>query len=68
MSTDGTFKPGALANAGGVDAAAGQTLTVEFLSADPTLVSGTPRIWVNTTSGTLKFTADGSTTKTVTAT
>lgn len=68
MSVNNTFKPGTLANAAGIAAAAGQTLTVEFLAADPTLVSGTPRIWVNTTSGTLKFTHNGTTTKTVTAT
>lgn len=67
-NTNDTFKNTALANVGGVDAAAGQTLTVEFLSADPTLVAGEPRIWVNTTSGTLKFTHNGTTTKTVTAT
>jgi hypothetical protein len=68
MSVDNTFVPGGLANTGGVDATAGQTLTVEFLTADPTLTAGVPRIWVNTTSGTLKFSHNGSTTKTVTAT
>lgn len=66
--TSSTYKNSALANVAGVDAAAGQTLTVEFLTADPTLVSGVPRIWVNTTSGVLKFSHNGSTTKTVTAT
>lgn len=65
---DSTFKPSGYANTGGVDAAVGQTLTIEFLAADPTLVAGVPRIWINTTSGVLKFTADGAATKTVTAT
>lgn len=67
-NVDNTFRPGTLGNAGGVADAPGQTLTVEFLAADPTLVAGVPRIWVNTTTGVLKFTADGATTKVVTAT
>lgn len=67
-STNTTFFNTALANVSGVDAIAGETLTVEFLTADPTLVSGKAQIWVNTTTAVLKFTADGVTTKTVTAT
>lgn len=67
-NVDNTYKPSGLANAGGVDAAVGQTLTVEFLAADPALTAGQPRIWVNTATGVLKFTADGATTKVVTAT
>jgi hypothetical protein len=66
--TSSTFKNNSLANVGGIDAAAGQTLTVEFLTADPTLTSGQPRIWVNTTTGVLKFSHDGTTTRVVTAT
>lgn len=69
MSVNNTFKNSALANVGGVKAtAAGQTLTVEFLTADPSLTAGVPRIWVNTTSGVMKFSHDGAVTKTVTAT
>lgn len=67
-STNSTFKNSALPNVAGVDTAAGQTLAVEFLAADPTLVSGVPRVWVNTTTAVMKFTADGSVTKTITAT
>lgn len=63
-----TFRPSALSNTGGVGSANGQTLTVEFLAADPTLVAGVPRIWVNTATGVLKFTHNGTTVKTVTAT
>lgn len=63
-----TFKNSALANVAGVDNANGQTLTVEFLAADPTLVAGVPRIWVNTATGILKFSHNGTVTKTVTAT
>ena len=49
MNVDNTFKASGLANAGGVADVPGQTLTVEFLSANPTNVSGVPRIWYNTT-------------------
>lgn len=63
---DSTFKPGeALTNTKGQTT---PVLAVEFLAADPTLVAGVPRIWVNTTSGVLKFTHNGTTTRTVTAT
>lgn len=68
MSTNNTFRPGTLANAGGTKSASGQTLTVEFLSADPPLTAGVPRIWVNTTGGVMKFSHDGAAVKTVTAT
>lgn len=67
-STNSTFFNTALANVSGVDTIAGETLTVEFLTADPSLTSGIARIWVNTTTGLMKFTADGVTTKTITAT
>lgn len=63
-----SFKNSALPNVAGVDSADGQTLAVEFLAADPVLVAGVPRIWVNTATGILKFTHNGTTTKTVTAT
>lgn len=68
MSVNNTFKPGTMANSGGEKTAAGQQLTVEFLAADPALVAGVPRVWINTTTGILKFTHNGTTTKTVTAT
>lgn len=42
-------------------------ITVEVLSADPTLTAGEPRIWLNTTAGALKFSHDGATVLTVTA-
>lgn len=48
-----------------------QELSVEYLAADPADLSiGAPRIWVNTATGTLKFTftTSGVPTKTVTAT
>lgn len=67
MSVNNTFNPGTLANVTGVDSIDRQ-LTVEFLAADPAGVAGVPRIWVNTTTGILKFTANGTTVKTVTAT
>lgn len=67
MNVNNTFRPGTLANTGGVDAAAGQTLAVEFLAADPAMVAGVPRVWVNTTTGTLKFSHDGVAVKVVTA-
>lgn len=66
--TTSTFRNNNLANTKGVDVALGQTLTVEFLAADPTQAAGVPRLWVNTTTGILKFSADGATVKTVTAT
>lgn len=68
-STNSTYKNQALPNTGGVDATNGQTLAVEFLTADPTdLATNFPRMWVNTTTGILKFTVDGTTVKSVTAT
>ena len=68
-STNATFKSQALPNPKGVATPAGEVLAVEFLSADPAdLTTNFPRIWVNTTSGVLKFSANGTTTKTVTAT
>lgn len=56
-----TYRPGASANTAGVDTVEGQALTVEFLSADPTLEAGVPRIWFNTTTNTIKVTKDGAT-------
>lgn len=67
-STNTTFLNTAMGNVAGVDAIAGQTLTIEFLAADPTLVAGKAQVWVNTTTGIMKFTANGTTTKTITAT
>lgn len=68
-STNVTFKTQALPNTGGVDTPTGQTLSVEFLTADPTdLTTNFPRFWVNITTGVAKFTVDGTTTKTITAT
>lgn len=63
--TSSTFKNNSL---GSVQGAPASEVTVEFLAADPTLVAGEYRIWVNTTSHTLKFTDDGATTYTVTST
>lgn len=74
-NTNVTFKAGAFANTSGVGGSAAQQLTqeltVEFLAADPSdLATTSPRIWVNTTTGVLKYTytADGDPVKTVTAT
>lgn len=68
-STNVTFKTQALPNVAGVGAPNGQTLAVEFLTTDPTdLTTNFPRVWVNITSGVMKFTVNGSVTKTVTAT
>lgn len=66
-STNSSFLQDAFANTTGVDNAFRQ-ITVEVLLADPTLTSGEPRIWINTTTSLLKFSADGVVTKTVTAT
>lgn len=70
-STNVTYKTTGLPNTGGVDAVIGQTLAVEFLSADPTdLATTSPRVWVNTTTGIMKFTytSSGTPIKTITAT
>jgi len=70
-STNVTYKKSALPNTGGVDAVVEQTLAIEFLAADPTdLATTSPRIWINTTTGVLKFTytSSGTPIKTVTAT
>lgn len=65
----GWKRGGELANTGGVATPAGQSLAVEFLTADPTdLTTNFPRAWVNITTGVLKFTVNGTTVKTVTAT
>ena len=67
-STNDSFKRSrALVNTEGIDTADGQTIGVECLTTDPVLTAGEPRIWINLTSGTLKFTHNGSTVKTVTA-
>lgn len=75
VSTNATFKNGAFASVTGVGGSAAQALaqelSVEFLAADPSdLATTSPRIWVNTTTGILKFTynAAGTPVKTVTAT
>lgn len=68
-NTNVTFKTQALPNTGGVDTPNGETLAVEFLTADPTdLTTNYPRVWVNITTGIMKFTVNGTTIKTVTAT
>lgn len=59
-----TYRKNNAASTSGVN----KEVTVEFLSADPTLTAGEPRIWVNTTTGTLKFSHDGTTVRTVSAT
>lgn len=56
----GTWKQTAFANTSGVAAVAGQELTVEFLTADPTNVPGVPHIWYNLTDFKLKV-YDGTT-------
>lgn len=71
-STNVTFQNGKFATVTGV----GQTpatveLTVEVLAADPTdLTTTSPRIWINSTTGLLKYTATtaGTPIKVVTAT
>lgn len=71
MSTNNTWKPHRQANTGGTNATSfnGQQLTVELLTADPSdLATNYPRVWINLTSGTMKFCLNGSTVKTVTAT
>lgn len=75
VSTNVTFKNGAFSTVTGVGGTAAQALTqeltVEYLAADPSdLATTSPRIWVNTTTGILKFTytASGTPIKTVTAT
>lgn len=74
-STNVTFKNAAFATVTGVGGTAAQQLTqelsVEYLATDPTdLATTSPRIWVNTTTGILKFTytASGTPVKSVTAT
>lgn len=68
-STNGTFKPQAMPNTTGVGTVAYRQFAVEFFVGDPPdLVQNFPRIWVNITTGTLKFTVNGTTIKTVTAT
>lgn len=57
-----TWKPTAFANTSGVATAAGQELTIEFLTADPTVTPGEPRIWYNMTDFKLKV-YDGAATK-----
>lgn len=68
-STNTSFKNQALPNVGGIDTPTGQTLAVEFLTADPAdLATNFPRVWVNITTGIMKFTVNGTVTKTITAT
>lgn len=68
-STNVTFKTQGLPNTGGVRFPAGQTLAVEMLTTDPTdIATNFPRVWVNLTTGTMKFTANGTVVKTITAT
>lgn len=68
-STNASFKNQALPNTGGIDTTTSQTLAVEFLTADPVdIATNFPRVWVNITTGIMKFTGNGTTVKTVTAT
>lgn len=63
-NTNATFVNSNYANVAGVDAAQNVTLTIEFLSADPTLVAGVFRAWYNTTTFTLKI-ANGTVVKSI---
>ncbi len=68
-STNVTFKPQGFANTTGVGTAAYREFTVEFFVGDPPdLTTNFPRIWVNISTGILKYTVNGTTIKTVTAT
>ena len=68
-STNNTFKTQTLGNVTGVLSTSKQQITVEVLAADPTdLATNFPRVWINKTSGAMKYTVDGTTVKTVTAT
>lgn len=60
MSTNATFRANTLGNAAGIKTINGQELTVEFLTANPTNVSGIPRVWFNLTDFKL-YTYDGTT-------
>lgn len=60
MSTNNTFRSNTLGNMNGSKTINGQELTVEFLTANPTNVSGVPRIWFNMTDFKL-YTYDGTT-------
>lgn len=70
-STNPSFHKGLYGNTTGTAAPLVRQNTIEFLAADPTdLATTSPRAWVNTTTGLLKFTtnAAGTPVKTVTAT
>lgn len=70
-STNVTFHNGLYGNVQGLAAALVRDNTIEFLAADPTdLATTSPRIWINTTTGLLKYTTttSGTPVKTVTAT
>lgn len=60
MSVNNTFRANTLANTSGITTINGTELTVEFLTANPTNVSGVPRIWFNLTDFKL-YTYDGTT-------
>lgn len=60
MSVNNTFRANTLANTSGITTINGTELTIEFLTANPTNVSGIPRIWFNLTDFKL-YTYDGST-------
>lgn len=69
-STNNTFRQGSYATTTGVDTVI-QQATIELLTTDPAapeLLATNPRVWINTTSGILKFCVNGTTVKTVTAT
>jgi hypothetical protein len=62
---DDTFKPGNLANAGGVKDVDGQTVTLRFVTAAPTFVAGVPDFVWDITANTL-YVWDGTNKLTVT--
>lgn len=69
-STNSTFRQGSYANTTGVDTVI-QQASIELLTADPgapELLATNPRVWINTTSGVMKFCVNGTTVKTITAT
>lgn len=68
MSVDNTFKPEILREVAG-PSLDGTQMAVELLTADPAdLATHFPRVWINITTGVLKFCLNGTTVKTVTAT
>ena len=68
-NTSATFKQTALANTTGVDNGVQQG-TIAFMTADPTapqLLVLSPIVWLNTTTGLMKFCVNGTTVEVVTS-